>query len=192
MTRTAKARAMWGAAEVLGARVAAAGPGDSHGQERDPDNRDDGADHDGRKEAKESAEVGADQKRDDPRDYDGAVDGGEPPRLSDQDHRGNRREGHTLDDRQPEALPPEAYGLDQGRHPARKEIGVDQIHELLPREPYGVRQDERNRYGPGVHREDVLEPEQGEPPGRQHLVHGVRGSPRPRLLDPLPGHLPSP
>src|SRR5215212_8585642 len=159
------------AAEAPGARVAAASPVDRDRQEGDTDHGDDRAGHDRRKEAQETREVRADEEGDDPGDDHRAVDRGQPPGLPDQDHRRHRREGHTLDDGEPEPYLPVAYSLDQGGHPARKEVGVYEVDELLLREPYGVREDERHRDGPSVHRQHVLEPENHQPPQRQNLVH---------------------
>ena len=74
---------------------------------------------------------------------------------------------------------PEPYGLDDGGDPAGEQIRVNEVRQVLIREPDGTRDQYRHYDRAGVERQHVLEPVYSQPPRRKHRVHGVGNPTRP-------------
>jgi hypothetical protein len=101
-----------------------------------------------------------------------------PPTVGqpDRDHRGDRGEGHALQQRQPDADLPEPDGLDDRGDAAGEQVGVDEVDQLLGGEPDRVGEQDRDDHRAGVERQHVLEPVDRELGCRQDLVHGMPGN----------------
>jgi hypothetical protein len=60
-----------------------------------------------------------------------------------------------------------------------EQIRVNEVRQLLFREPDGTRDQYRHYDRAGVERQHVLEPVYSQPPRRKHRVHGVGNPTRP-------------
>jgi hypothetical protein len=138
-----------------------------------------------REEADDHRERLRDDQPEDTGDDHGAVDVRQPVpaavRRRDDDHRVQHGEGRARDDGQPHTEdPPDPRRLDDRRDPADQQVGADQDRDIGLVETHRRTDDQRDRDGPGVHDEQVLQAQHQQPGQREDLVHRVDGVPRGR------------
>jgi len=159
-----------GSRAVVAARHDPAGR-DAH--ERQADDEDHAARHDGREEPQQLREERRDEDHEQPAHDRRAEHGRDGIALPDRDHGPDGREGHALHDRQPHAEAPEADRLEDRREPRDEEVGADEIRQIRALEAERAAHDERHGDGACVHREDVLQAEREEAGEGRDRVDGV-------------------
>lgn len=164
------------------ARVIAVSSGDvvrGDGDQGETDTGDDAAGDQWREHPEYPGEHRGHEEHEQAAGQDGSVDGGGAVIDSDDDHRGNGGEGAALDDGQACTEAQEADALEDRGDTGDEEVGGDQVGEVGRSHAAGLdhraAQDEWNRDGPGVHRQNVLEGQWPQLCGRRDLVDGMDG-----------------
>ena len=164
-----------GARRAGDGRVAARGPVHADAHEGHADDGDDGARHHRREERQHAADQRGDQDAEDTRADDRAVDAQQPQLgVASHDYHGTHGgEGDAHHHRQLDAKAPEAERLDQGDDAAGEEVGVDELRHLLLGELESAADDERHRYGAGIHHQHMLDAQQGQAACGEDFVNGM-------------------